>query len=276
MMQTTTGNSLPVAAEAEGVVLLPGRPARSVVVQMTLAQATVLLADTGKATSLATLVHGLRDPVDPGVAADSLVAGVNENDLVVFVDTVLVHPVRVEHTKVTAPPANTLLRHAPQTTLRLEVVNTLADGLAVGRTLGDVFLAVTPPHTYTVDDVALLGLVAKAASLVGAGWARGTVDDIELAVLPAPHAEEESEDIRLLFLVELANVLVSPHACELLEGRKSVSVSAREAKVPVSSGRLPHHPSLSVHIFPSRSNPAGSSRRPAHWSSIDAGSPLES
>ena len=38
----TTSNGLPVAAEAEGVVLLPGRPARSVVVQMTLAQTTVL------------------------------------------------------------------------------------------------------------------------------------------------------------------------------------------------------------------------------------------
>ena len=38
----TTSNGLPVAAEAERVVLLPGRPARSMVVQMTLAQATVL------------------------------------------------------------------------------------------------------------------------------------------------------------------------------------------------------------------------------------------
>ena len=35
-------NRSPVAAEAEGVVLLPGRPARSVVVAVTLAKTTVL------------------------------------------------------------------------------------------------------------------------------------------------------------------------------------------------------------------------------------------
>ena len=61
-------------------------------------------------------------------------AWVNEDNLVVLVDTVLVHPVGVQDAKVTAPLANTLLRYALQTTLRLKVVNTLADGLAVGGT----------------------------------------------------------------------------------------------------------------------------------------------
>ena len=101
------------------------------------------------------------------------------------------------------------------------------------RTLGDMLLAVTAADTDAVDNVALLGLVAKTAGLVGAGRARGAVDDVELAVLPAPmhegqiwpvkiqsfamyapHTEEESKNIRLLLFVELANVLVSPH-CEL-------------------------------------------------------------
>ena len=101
-------------------------------------------------------------------------------------------------------------------------------------TLRNVLLAVTPPHTDAVDNVALLGLVTETAGLVGAGRARGAVDDVELAVLPAPmhegqiwppvkiqsfamyapHTEEESKNIRLLLFVELANVLVSPH-CEL-------------------------------------------------------------
>ena len=57
-------------------------------------------------------------------------AWVNEDNLVVLVDTVLVYPVGVQDAKVTAPLANTLLRDALQTTLRLEVVDTLADGLA--------------------------------------------------------------------------------------------------------------------------------------------------
>ena len=54
------------------------------------------------------------------------------------------------------------------------------------RTLGDLFLAVTPADTDTVDDIALLGLVAKTAGLVGARWTRSTVDDVQLTVLPAP------------------------------------------------------------------------------------------
>ena len=54
------------------------------------------------------------------------------------------------------------------------------------RTLGGLFLAVTPADTDTVDNVALLGLVAEAAGPVGAGGAGGTVDHVELTVLPAP------------------------------------------------------------------------------------------
>lgn len=63
-----------------------------------------------------------------------LVVGVHENDLVVFVHTVLVNPVRVQDTQVTASLANALLRDALQATLGLEVVDTLANGLAVGST----------------------------------------------------------------------------------------------------------------------------------------------
>ena len=64
----------------------------------------------------------------------SLVVGVDKNDLVVLVDAVLVDPVGVEDTEVTAPPANTLLGDTPQTTLGLELGDTLTNGLAVGGT----------------------------------------------------------------------------------------------------------------------------------------------
>jgi hypothetical protein len=53
----------------------------------------------------------------------------------------------------------------------------------VGGTLRDGPLASTASHTDTVDNVALLGLVAQTTSLVGARWAGGTVDDIELTEL---------------------------------------------------------------------------------------------
>ena len=64
----------------------------------------------------------------------SLVGGVNEDDLVVLVNTVLVNPVRVEDTQVAASATNTLLGSAPQAPLGLQLVDTLANGLAVGGT----------------------------------------------------------------------------------------------------------------------------------------------
>ena len=86
--------------------------------------------------------------------------GVNEDDLVVLVHTVLVDPVGVQDAKVAAALANTLLSNTLETALGLEVVNTLADRFTVGSTLGDGFLAVTTSDTDTVDNVSLLGLVS--------------------------------------------------------------------------------------------------------------------
>ena len=63
-----------------------------------------------------------------------LVVGINEDNLIVFVDAILVDPVGVQDAQVAAPLANTLLSDALQAALGLEVVNTLADGLAVGGT----------------------------------------------------------------------------------------------------------------------------------------------
>ena len=101
--------------------------------------------------------------------------------------------------------------------------------LNILRTLGDVLLAVTPAHTDTVDNVALLGLVAETTSLVGARGTRSTVDNVQLTVFPAPadlpfkhidklfhsrnvpNAEQESEDIRLLLFVQLADIFVCAH-----------------------------------------------------------------
>ena len=97
----------------------------------------------------------------------------------------------------------------------------------MARTLGDGLLAVTTADADAVDNVALLGLVAKTARLVRTGRARRAVDHVKLTVLPAPeshkhsisntilsqdaanapHAEQETEDIRLLLFVQLADVL---------------------------------------------------------------------
>lgn len=120
-------------------------------------------------------------------------------------------PTRYAHTEVAAATADTLLGGRLETTLVLEVVDTLADGLAVGGTLGGRLFAVTAADTDAVHDVALLGLVSEAAGLVGARGARRAVDDRELAVLPAADARDELENVRLLLGVELGEVLVGAH-----------------------------------------------------------------
>ena len=57
------------------------------------------------------------------------------------------------------------------------------DERTVGGTLGGRALAATAADTHAVDNVALLGLVTQAASLVRARGARSTVDDVELTEL---------------------------------------------------------------------------------------------
>jgi hypothetical protein len=110
-MHTTLSAHLAVTPEGEGVVPLPGLPPASsgVVVLVSTAETTGLLAGGGKTTGLAVLVDRLDDPVDTGIAADGLVLGVDEDDFVVLVGRVLVDPVRVEHAQVGAAAADTLL-----------------------------------------------------------------------------------------------------------------------------------------------------------------------
>jgi hypothetical protein len=116
-------------------VPLPGLPPASggVVVLVSTAETTALLAGGGKSTALAVLVDGLDDPVDTGIAADGLVLGVDENDLVVLVGRVLVDPVRVEDAQVGAAASDTLLSGRLERTLVLELVDTLVGGLACSR-----------------------------------------------------------------------------------------------------------------------------------------------
>ena len=73
--------------------------------------------------------------------------------------------------------------------------------------LGQLLLAAATADAHAVDAKALLGLVAQVARLLGARRARGTVDDRKLAVLPAAHAEQEADGVRLLLAPDLLEVL---------------------------------------------------------------------
>eukprot|EP00954_Amorphochlora_amoebiformis_P026174 1377665-Amorphochlora_amoeboformis.AAC.1 len=89
---------LTVAAQAESVVALPASMAGRTVLGV--GEAT-RAASSGEGRPV--LVHGVDDPVDPGVMADGVVMGVDKDDLKVLVGGVLVHPVRVEDAKISAP-----------------------------------------------------------------------------------------------------------------------------------------------------------------------------
>jgi hypothetical protein len=59
--------------------------------------------------------------------------GIDKDDLIILVHTILVDPVRVQDTQVTATTANSLFRNAPQTALELEVIDTLMNRFTICR-----------------------------------------------------------------------------------------------------------------------------------------------
>lgn len=138
--------------------------------------------------------------------------GVDKDDLEVLVGGVLRSPVRVEHAEVAAALADALLSDAAERAGRLQELDTLVLGLAVDDTLGVGALGRAAADADAVDDVALLSLVAEAASLVGARGASAAVDHVELAKLPSAHAEDEAHHIGLLLLPELFQILVGTFA----------------------------------------------------------------
>jgi len=113
-------------------VSLPGLSSAGsgLVVSVTLAQTTRLLASSSEAPGFAVLVNGVDDPADARVAANSLVLRIDEDNLEVLVGGVLVDPVRVENTQVGAATTDTLLRSRFEGSLVLELVHTLVSRLA--------------------------------------------------------------------------------------------------------------------------------------------------
>lgn len=207
-------SSLTVAAQGQGVAALPVATAgttNGLVEQVALADAAGLATSRGETAELAVLHGRLADPVHARIAADSLVERINTDDLVELEGGVLVNPVAVQDTQVGEAATNALLSNGLQVAGRLELVNSLRGGLGHDLTLTDLAFATTAADTDAVDNKALLGLVAQAASLVRAGRARRTVDNLELTVLPAANAEQEAQNVRLLLLVQFLQVLVGTH-----------------------------------------------------------------
>lgn len=177
----------------------------------TLAEPTALAASRGETAKLTVLVGRVHDPVDAGVVTDNLVLRVDKDDLEILVGGVLVHPVAVEHTQVAADTANTLLSNGAKVARGFQLVDSMVLRLSVHDTFAVRALASSTAHGNTVQDKTLLGLVAEAAGLVGAGRAVHARDLGQLAVLPGPDTKEKAEHIALLLLPQLLQVFVSSH-----------------------------------------------------------------
>lgn len=147
-------------------------------------EASVLLSSGGKASGISALVLVGSNPVNSGVTGDSLVLGVNKDDFEELEGSVLANPVRVEDSEVSAASSDSLLSNSSVGSARLELVDTLVDGLTVNDTLGDWSLSTTSSDSDSVDHVSLLGLVSELSGLVGTTGSVTLVNDGELSVFP--------------------------------------------------------------------------------------------
>lgn len=157
------------------------------------------------------LLVGASDPVDVGVVADGVVGGVAEDHFVVFVGSVLTDPVAVEHAEGSEGSANALLGLGAEVAGGLELVDTHGSRLSSDDSLGDGSLAASSADAGSVDDVALLGLVAEFAGFVGTGGVVDSDDDGQLAVLPSADSEDEVHQVALFLPPEFFQVFVGSH-----------------------------------------------------------------
>ncbi|KAH0250346.1 hypothetical protein KCV00_g393, partial [Aureobasidium melanogenum] len=148
---------------------------RGVVVAVALVDTTVVLAGGGKATEFAVLVDGVDDPVDAGVLADSLVLGVDKDDL----------ELRTRKLAQRRPTRSSATERRERWNL-----SWLTPCRTVGGTLRHRALATTAAdadtHQFSCS-----------------------------AYLPAANTEKEAQDIRLLLLLELFDVFEGTHLLQL-------------------------------------------------------------
>ena len=111
--------------------------------------ATDLFPNAGESTGFTTLVHRLHDPVDSGIPSDletrsgngmdvierqaihRFVVRIHQYNLVVLVDAILINPVRIQDSEVSASPADSFLCSTAQPSLILQVVDTLTYRFAI-------------------------------------------------------------------------------------------------------------------------------------------------
>lgn len=75
-------------------------------------------------------MHGLHDPANTRITADSLVLWINQDDLEILVGRILIDPIRVQDSQIRTATPNTFLSSGLERALILELVNPLVRRLA--------------------------------------------------------------------------------------------------------------------------------------------------
>ena len=123
-------------------------------------QGTVLLASSSETSEFTVLHSSAADPIDTRITTDSRVAGINHDDFVVFVSSILIDEIRVQDSEVGASSSSSFFSIRSQRTDSLLLQDTLSSGLTIDNTLGNHFLSATSSNTNTVNNITLLSLVA--------------------------------------------------------------------------------------------------------------------
>ena len=198
-----------------GVSLLPRSAdgwSELVCLVASLKHSSALLSSSGESSPLPSGVLWRADPVDARVASNSSVGWIDKDYFVELVAGVLSHPVGVENTEVAALAANTFLSDRLVGSGLLDLSQTTrVSWLSVNTSLLDWSFTSSSTNADSVNDIALLSLVAKFTGFVWAGWSLSLVDDTKLSVFPGSDSEHKSDKIRLFLPPNFFQVLVSSH-----------------------------------------------------------------
>lgn len=237
MLIARNSKSLTISAQVNAILATPCSTTWStdgLSVAISFAETARALASRGESTKFTMLVNWIADPVDLWITTNRIVEDVDADDLVVFVCGVLCDPVGVQHTESTHTTANTFLKwmktredlvwnrqqlarlitylsNRLQVSVWLQLVDTMALGLAIGATLVNWTFASTTTNTDAVDEESLLCTISETTCFVGTRWTWRSMESGELTILPASNAEQVSHDIALLLAIKFLNVAISSH-----------------------------------------------------------------
>jgi hypothetical protein len=162
-------------------------------------ESTVFATSGCQSTKFAVSVGRFSDPLHARVVANSVVSRIDEDDFEILVRKILIDPVGVQDTEVSALASNTLLCNCSEVASWLLLVDTLVFGLSIDDTLAVGSLTSTTSYGDSINDESLFSFVSQTVSLLRSQWVVNAEDLGKLAIFPGSDTEEKPHSVRLLF-----------------------------------------------------------------------------